>query len=164
MNKRPKISRLSTYSLLCDNCQFAWVICLGKIKKNYVRPHKSSQSLCQICANYLNEVEKSEDISPIYNPFDLSAWGKRLVQKQFFYCCSCKTDIYKNHKLSQQTSNVLLVYSYRRYPFHSLCGRCFSVYMTVPSKGIPPEFCCKPNNAATLKIVTVTESIVWAPK
>ena len=155
------MSRLMTYELRCDNCQLAWVMQQGKLKKHYVRSHKSSMRLCAGCANYVNEVERSEDISPLYNPYDLSTWGKRNVQKRFFYCCKCKTDIYKTHKLGFYHLNVVPVYSYRRYPFHSFCSRCYSVYMTTKSKNIAPEFCCKPhNNTNTLKIVTVTETIV----
>ena len=161
MNKKQKMSRLQTYRLICDNCHLGWTMHVSKLKNNCVRLHKSSMYLCQLCANYENEVEKSEGASRLYNPFDLSAWGKRIVQKKFFYCCNCKTNIYRFHRLSLQTTNVVMMYSFRQYPFHSFWTKCFTVYMTSSNQAIAPEFCCKPHNSTALKIVTVTESIIW---
>lgn len=149
------IVKVSSDVLRCSNCDFSW--CMKVTPAGDILRLLKNTKLCPFCYSYKR---KLSDLSPVssYNPYDLSQWIARLVRKEFFYCCVCKTNLLAKHRLSEYPYSSVKIFSFRPHPLHSFCRPCFVWAITTLKSHIVPEFCCFPR--PSVKIVEKSYRLV----
>jgi len=146
------MSQVKTDRLRCGNCDLSWcfIVPLFEDALTIIR----DSGLCAFCFAYERTVK---DLSPIlnYNPYDMTQWISRLIRKETFYCCQCKTDLLKNHTLQECYFSTVKVYSLRTYPFHTLCKPCL-VFAVAGSKPyiVPSINCCHQDRIVKITMKT----------
>ena len=158
MSKKSKITKVLTEELRCSVCEYSWLMADIKIYRLTLQTIGILR-LCQLCYSYERFV-RDVAFFTLYNPYDMGQWTPRLVPKELFYCCKCKRNIMKRHRLSENPCSAVTVFSFIYYPLHSLCRGCLLLAVGAAFSHVAPEFCCLPNPSNTVTIVTNAYTMV----
>ena len=122
---------LPTEILRCSNCSFNWISnVLSRARCTY---KVAGKNYCRFC--YF--------MAPSFEG-DGSDWVVITVPKTEFYCCRCKYNIIKQHKLSKHVMDTVDLLCRRNFKCHRYCKTCFRWVRRVSPDLLYSRVCCKP--------------------
>lgn len=131
----------TTESLRCSNCSFNWISnVLAKARCSY---KVAGKNYCRYCYYMAPSFEGSDN-----------GWMVIHVPKKEFYCCRCKYDITKQHKLSRHVMDTVDLVWKNGCRYHRYCKKCFSWVKRVNPDLLYCDDCCKPAWLKTLEGMT----------